>query len=516
MRPALIPGKWLSRTLELATGLGRRRCSVRASGREVRVRFAPSPTGFLHLGGLRTALYNYLFAKKHGGAFILRLEDTDRSRLVPGAAESIEDMLEWAGIPPDESPRHGGPCAPYEQSKRLDLYHAVAQTLLDTGAAYRCFCTPQRLELLKREAVRNRQTPRYDNRCRHLTPKQVEEKLSRSSPYVIRFHLQEGPQPFQDLVYGWTQHDVASVEGDPVILKGDGFPTYHLANVVDDHRMDVSHVLRGAEWLISTAKHLLLYQALGWQPPQFAHLPLLLNKDGTKLSKRQGDIFIQHYVHSGYLSDALLDLITNCGSGFIENQMGRTLDTLIQQYELGKTSTHSALLDLDKLPEFNRIHLTSWIDGTETRVQLVGQLQALLKDTYKDLELDKKLIERILLLRKGHLCRLTDLLSPEYSYLWIRPSVIREQLQCLTSEGSKIKDLVVRLLQENASDLSLDTLNGELRRRLKHVKDTKYSSAMKLLRMALSGHEHGPSVAEMLISLGHEESIVRLQNVFPD
>uniref|UniRef100_F6W321 Nondiscriminating glutamyl-tRNA synthetase EARS2, mitochondrial n=1 Tax=Xenopus tropicalis TaxID=8364 RepID=F6W321_XENTR len=516
MRPAFIRGKWLSRTLELATGLGRRTCSSRESGREVRVRFAPSPTGFLHLGGLRTALYNYLFAKKHGGAFILRLEDTDRSRLVPGAAESIEDMLEWAGIPPGESPRHGGPCGPYEQSKRLDLYHVAAQTLLDSGAAYRCFCTPQRLELLKREAMRNRQTPRYDNRCRHLTPKQVEEKLSRNSPFVIRFFLQEGAQPFQDLVYGWTQHDVASVEGDPVILKGDGFPTYHLANVVDDHHMCVSHVLRGAEWLISTAKHLLLYQALGWQPPQFAHLPLLLNKDGSKLSKRQGDIFIQHYVHSGYLSDALLDLITNCGSGFTENQMGRTVDTLIQQYELGKTSTHSALLDLDKLPEFNRIHLTRWIEGTETRVQLVGQLQVLLKDTYKDLELDEKHIERILLLRKGHLCRLTDLLSPEYSYLWVRPSVTREQLQCLTSEASKVKNLVVRLLQENDSGFTLETLNGELRKQLKQVKDTKYSSAMKLLRVALSGQEHGPSVAEMLLSLGRQESIVRLQNALPD
>ncbi|KAM8960410.1 nondiscriminating glutamyl-tRNA synthetase EARS2, mitochondrial [Pelodytes ibericus] len=514
MRSALTRGKALSGVLDLLLFSRNPYCSV-ASGKEVRVRFAPSPTGFLHLGGLRTALYNYLFAKKHGGSFILRLEDTDRSRLVPGAAEGIEDMLEWAGICPDESPRKGGPCGPYEQSKRLALYHTASQTLLERGAAYRCFCTPQRLELLKKDALRNRQTPRYDNRCRHLTADKVQEKLSRGSPYVIRFHLQEGAQHFQDLVYGRTQHDVASVEGDPVIIKGDGFPTYHLANVVDDHHMDVSHVLRGEEWLISTSKHLLIYQALDWQPPLYAHLPLLLNKDGTKLSKRQGDIFIQHYARSGYLADSLLDLITNCGSGFPENQVGRTLDTLIQQYDLGKTSTHSALLDLDKLPDFNRIHLTKWIDCAETRRKLIGQLLSLLQDTYKGLETDKEHIERILLLRKGHLSRLTDLLSSDYSYLWIRPSVTKEDLQELPHEATEIRVLIVRLLEDQYDDLTVEKLNKELRNQLQQLKETKYSTAMKLLRKSLSGQEHGPSVAEMILSLGTQESILRLQNALP-
>ncbi|XP_053550325.1 probable glutamate--tRNA ligase, mitochondrial [Bombina bombina] len=509
MRPNLVCMRVLSPVLKLALAPKRGFCTG-VSEKEVRVRFAPSPTGFLHLGGLRTALYNYLFAKKHGGSFILRLEDTDRNRLVPGAAESIEDMLEWAGIPPDESPRRGGPCGPYEQSKRLDLYHKTTQTLLDSGAAYRCFCTPQRLELLKKEALRSRQTPRYDNRCRHLSEKQVQEKLSKGSPYVVRFLLHKGTKPFQDLVFGWTQHDVAAVEGDPVILKGDGFPTYHLANVVDDYNMGVSHVLRGEEWLTSTSKHLLIYQALGWQSPLFAHLPLLLNKDGTKLSKRQGDIFIQHYIQSGYLPDALLDLITNCGSGFLENQMGRTLDTLIQQYELERTSTHSALLDLEKLPEFNRIHLAKWVEATETRDQLVAQLQALLQETYTEVTFDKEYVERILLLRKGHVCRLTDLLSPTYSYLWIRPLISKEQLDSLSREASVIGEVVVRLLQKN--DLNLEMLNNDLRSHLQELKSTKYSNAMKLLRMILSGQQHGPSVAEMMLSLGPKETILRLQN----
>ncbi|XP_075686543.1 nondiscriminating glutamyl-tRNA synthetase EARS2, mitochondrial [Rhinoderma darwinii] len=500
----------LVRVLLQAVRPGTRGCAG-VTHKEIRVRFAPSPTGFLHLGGLRTALYNYLFAKKHGGVFILRLEDTDRSRLVPGAAGGIEDMLEWAGIPPDESPRRGGLYGPYEQSQRLNLYHEAVQTLLESGAAYRCFCTPQRLELIKKEALRSRQTPRYDNRCRHLTPSQVQEKLSKNLPHVVRFQLPGGAHSFQDLVYGWTHHDVASVEGDPVILKGDGFPTYHLANVVDDYKMAVSHVLRGEEWLISTTKHLLMYRALGWQPPAYAHLPLLLNKDGSKLSKRQGDIFIQHFVQRGHLPDTLLDIITNCGSGFAGNQIGRTLPELIQQYNLQSTSTHSALMDLDKLPEFSRVHLTRWIEGADTRVQLVAQLQSLLQETYKDLTFDKDYIERILVLRMGHLNLLTDLLSPNYSYLWVRPSVRQEDLRRISSEAREIGSLVVQILQNSRHDTSLELLSIELKSRLQQLKATKYSTSMKLLRLVLSGLETGPSVAEMMLALGPEESISRLQ-----
>ncbi|XP_056390582.1 probable glutamate--tRNA ligase, mitochondrial isoform X2 [Hyla sarda] len=466
---------------------------------------------FLHLGGLRTALYNYLFAKKHGGNFILRLEDTDRSRLVPGAADGIEDMLEWAGIPPDESPRRGGLFGPYEQSQRLSLYHEAVQALLESGSAYRCFCTPQRLELIKKEALRRRQTPRYDNRCRHLTSAQVQEKLAQNLPFVVRFQLPSGAHSFQDLVFGWTHHDVASVEGDPVILKGDGFPTYHLANVVDDYKMAVSHVLRGEEWLISTTKHLLLYRALGWRPPAYAHLPLLLNKDGSKLSKRQGDIFIQHFVQRGYLPDAMLDIITNCGSGFTGNQIGRTLPELIEQYNLQSVSTHSALLDLDKLPEFSRVHLSRWIEGADMRAQLVARLQTLLREKYKDATFDREYIERILVLRKGHLILLTDLLSPDYSYLWVRPSVQQEDLHRLSSEASEIGSLVVQILHKSRHDTSLELLSRELKSHLQQLKATKYSTSMQLLRLVLSGIKKGPSVAEMMLSLGVEESIIRVQ-----
>ncbi|NWI15740.1 SYEM protein, partial [Crypturellus soui] len=473
-------------------------------------------TGFLHLGGLRTALYNYLFARKHQGRFVLRVEDTDQSRVVPGAAEGIEDMLEWAGIPPDESPRRGGPFGPYRQSQRLDLYQRASRELLETGAAYRCFCSPQRLELLRKEALRRQQTPRYDNRCRHLTPKEVAEKLSQGLECVVRFRLERGAEPFQDLVYGWSRHEVADVEGDPVLLKGDGFPTYHLANVVDDHAMGISHVLRGTEWLTSTAKHLLLYRAFGWEPPQFGHLPLLLNKDGGKLSKRQGDIFLERFARDGYMPEALLDIVTHCGSGFTGNQMGRTLEELILQFEIGRITTHSALLDFEKLPEFSRIHLSRHIEDERLRQKLIQELQLLVEQVYGDQHVDKEVleksyVERVLLLRKGHVSLLKDLVSSDYSYLWVRPSVSRQQLQTISAAADEIGKLVTGLLRRQAAVFTVEELNKDLRGLQKQSGEPKYSSMMKLLRLALSGKEHGPSVAEMMVTLGPSEACERMR-----
>ncbi|NXT67709.1 SYEM protein, partial [Chaetops frenatus] len=475
----------------------------------------PTITGFLHLGGLRTALYNYIFAKKYQGTFILRVEDTDQNRVVPGAAEGIEDMLNWAGIPPDESPGRGGPAGPYVQSLRLELYRRASTALLDSGAAYRCFCSPQRLELLRRDALRSQQTPRYDNRCRHLTPTEVAQKLSQGLDCVIRFRLEKGVEPFQDLVYGWNKHEVAEVEGDPVILKGDGFPTYHLANVVDDHYMGITHVLRGTEWLASTSKHLLLYKAFGWEPPQFGHLPLLLNRDGGKLSKRQGDIFLECFARDGFLPEALLDIVTNCGSGFSEKQMGRTLEELISQFEVGRITTHSALLDLEALPEFNRIHLTRHIENQGLRQKLIRELQGLVELIYGDQQVDphvleNEYVERVLLLRKGHISLLKNLVSSDYSYLWVRPSVSRQQLQTISAEADEIGKLVLGLMTRQAAALTVEELNKDLRSLQRQTRETKYSSMMQLLRLVLSGRQHGPSVAEMMVMLGAEEVCGRI------
>ncbi|XP_034052651.1 probable glutamate--tRNA ligase, mitochondrial [Gymnodraco acuticeps] len=489
---------------------------------DVRVRFAPSPTGFLHLGGLRTALYNYIFAKKYGGSFVLRLEDTDRSRLVPGAAESIEDMLEWAGVPPDESPRRGGPVGPYLQSQRLELYRQTADQLIESKHAYYCFCSSQRLDLLNKEALRSGQTPRYDNRCRHLRAEQVQEKLDQGAPHVIRFRLEEGVEPFQDLICGRSHHEVAQVEGDPVVMKADGFPTYHLANIVDDHYMRISHVLRGSEWLISTSKHLLMYRALDWQPPTFGHLPLLLNKNGSKLSKRQGDIFLQSFQRDGVLPEALLDITTSCGSGFNTIGIGRRIDELIAEFNPSKITTHSALLDLEKLPEFNRIHLQHHIEDEEQCATLIKGLQAQIQqvcgEEMQEEVLQEDYIRRVLHLRKGHISSLKELVGPAYSYLWVRPSLSSQQVAAITAETQHIAALVLKLIAERGEELTVDRLSKDLKTLVKQTKGVKHGEVMKLLRLALSGLQQGPSVAEMMVCLGPEEISHRFQKLlqFPE
>ncbi|XP_061456193.1 probable glutamate--tRNA ligase, mitochondrial isoform X2 [Rhineura floridana] len=425
-------------------------------------------------------------------------------------------MLEWAGIPPEESPRQGGPAAPYQQSQRLDLYWEAVELLLEKGAAYRCFCTSQRLELLKKEALQSQQTPRYDNRCRHLSPKQVAEKVSQGADSVVRFRLEESVEPFCDLIYGWNRHVVASIEGDPVILKSDGFPTYHLANVVDDHLMGISHVLRGMEWLVSTSKHLLLYRAFDWEPPQFGHLPLLLNRDGSKLSKRQGDIFVERLAQDGYLPEVLLDSVTNCGSGFADNRMGRTLKELIKEFDVSRIERHSALLDLEKFSEFNRIHLMRRVEDELLREELVAELQTAVEQAYggqlADREvLEKSYVQQVLLLRKGHISRLKDLVSAKYAFLWIRPSVPHEELQTISAEADRIGRLVLGLLERQVAALTTEELSKDLRRLQEQISGTPYSGMMKLLRLALSGQPEGPSVAEMMVSLGPREASMRIQ-----
>jgi glutamyl-tRNA synthetase len=279
----------------------------------VRTRFAPSPTGFLHVGGLRTALYNYLFAKKHNGQFILRIEDTDQTRIVPGAVENLIETLKWAGIEFDEGPFKGGPFGPYIQSQRLELYHKHALELVEKGYAYYCFCSPERLEKMRQEQIKLGQPPKYDGTCRRLTSDEVKKKLDEGLPKTIRMKIPEwGELKFNDLIRGDVTINFKVLD-DQILLKSDGFPTYHLAVVVDDHYMKISHVIRGEEWLPSTPKHILLYDYFQWEKPYFAHLPLLLNPDRTKLSKRQGDVAVEDYRAKGYLPEAVVNFIALLG-----------------------------------------------------------------------------------------------------------------------------------------------------------------------------------------------------------
>ncbi|KAK0738464.1 hypothetical protein B0T18DRAFT_335247 [Schizothecium vesticola] len=270
-----------------------------------RTRFAPSPTGFLHLGSLRTALFNFLLAKATGGQFILRIEDTDQARTVPGAEERLYKDLKWAGLSWDEGPDVAGPYGPYRQSERLDLYHQHAKILLDKGKAYRCFCSPEVLQEHTRIALKKGDRTSYPGTCRNISSEESDERASKGEPHAIRFLSPDKPARFVDLVYGSSRERDASEEF--VIIKRDGFPTYHFANVVDDRHMKITHVIRGAEWLISTPKHVSMYDAFGWQPPKFAHVGLLVDEQRQKLSKRHAGVDISEYQTNATLPVALLN-----------------------------------------------------------------------------------------------------------------------------------------------------------------------------------------------------------------
>jgi glutamyl-tRNA synthetase len=279
----------------------------------VRTRFAPSPTGYLHVGGLRTALFNYLVSRKSKGTFILRIEDTDRKRQVVEAVEGLIGMLRWAGIEYDEGPDKDGGYGPYIQSRRLDTYAQHALRLIEDGTAYYCFCSAERIERIRQEQQAAKEHPGYDRTCRSIEPDESARRVSAGEPHVVRMKLPvDGEAVFTDMVRGEVRIPYGVLD-DQVIVKSDGYPTYHLAVVVDDHLMNITHVIRGEEWLSSTPKHLLLYEYFGWEMPRFAHLPLLLNPDRSKLSKRQGHVAVEDFRAMGILPEALVNFIALLG-----------------------------------------------------------------------------------------------------------------------------------------------------------------------------------------------------------
>lgn len=481
---------------------------------KVRVRFAPSPTGYLHLGGLRTALYNYLFAKSNNGDFILRIEDTDQTRLVPDSLQNLEEMLEWTELSPDEGPSAGGNYAPYKQSERLEVYQENVKTLLENGSCYKCFCTPQRLELLRKNAIRNKETPRYDNKCRTLSETQVKENLNDGVPFVIRFKMKSRAKPFNDLIVGKTLYDVGSIEGDPVMMKRDGFPTYHFASVVDDHLMKITHVLRGQEWQMSTNKHLLLYEAFGWNPPKFAHLPLVLNKDGrTKLSKRFGNnTYVSHFQESGIYPEALLNFLTFCGSGFEDNHEILTLPEMVDKFSIDKVLNHSAVLDLELLPGVNQAHLIRRFQDQDLQEKLITELKVAVENQYEIKFSDRDFLYRILDLRKHHISNIKELITSEYSYLWVKPDVEPEKIRAITPYAETTIKCVIGYLAtiENKSLLSED-LKKDLKETYQQVSGVSWPAFMKVIRMCLSATMEGPSVADMITMLGPSEVLQRMR-----
>ena len=326
-------------------------------GSEIRVRFAPSPTGKPHVGNLRTALFNWLFARRYGGEFILRVEDTDRDRYVEGTIEAILDSLRWLGLDWDEGPEVGGQFGPYLQSQRLEIYQGVAQDLIDGGHAYRCYCSRERLDEVRREQQQTRSNPGYDRRCRNLTAEEGKKYADQGVVPVVRFKMPpEGSTTVDDLIRGEVTWENELLD-DFIILKSDGFPTYHMANVVDDHRMKISHVLRAEEWLPSTPRHLELYRALGYEPPLFAHLPMILGPDRAKLSKRHGASFILDYRDEGFLPEVMVNFMVLLGWSLDDKTDIMSRDVLVENFSLDRIGHAGAIFDKEKLLWMNGAYI---------------------------------------------------------------------------------------------------------------------------------------------------------------
>ncbi len=326
---------------------------------QVRTRFAPSPTGYMHLGNLRTALYTWLFARSQGGNFILRVEDTDQQRLVEGAVELMYRSLKQAGLDWDEGPDVGGPCGPYIQSQRKDMYAPYAWELVEKGAAYVCFCTKERLEALRSQAEAKGETFKYDKHCMHLPKEEVRARIEAGEPYVIRQNVPtEGVSGFDDVIYGHIEVENATLD-DTVLLKSDGLPTYNFANVVDDHTMGITHIMRGTEYLSSTPKYNLLYDAFGWEKPTYIHLPPVMADSHRKLSKRKGDPSFEDLLEMGYLKDAIVNYVALLGWNPGTDQERFTLEELVKAFSLQGLSKSPAIFDMAKLTWFNAEYIRS-------------------------------------------------------------------------------------------------------------------------------------------------------------
>ncbi len=321
----------------------------------VRVRFAPSPTGLPHVGGARTALFNWLLARSTGGQFILRIEDTDQARLVPEAVGAIEESLRWLGLDWDEGPDIGGPYGPYTQSERLEHYQTYARQLVEDGTAYECFCSSERLAELRTEQQKNKQPPRYDRNCRDLEKRAEQQALGGGA--VVRFKTpDEGTTSFTDTVRGDVSFENSTID-DFVILKSDGFPTAHLAHVTDDHLMEISHVMRGEEWVSSTPRQILLYQALGWEPPMFVHMSVILGPDKAKLSKRHGALSVLQYRDDGYLPEAMFNFLGLIGWSLDDHTVIISREEFVEHFVLERMGKNPAVFDMEKLTWMNGVYL---------------------------------------------------------------------------------------------------------------------------------------------------------------
>ncbi|MFP3898737.1 MAG: glutamate--tRNA ligase [Dehalococcoidia bacterium] len=467
----------------------------------VRVRFAPSPTGYPHLGNIRTALFNWLFARHHGGEFILRIENTDVARRVKGAVEAILDGLQWLGLNWDEGP--------FFQSERLSIYREAAQSLLKGGQAYLCYCSPQRLEVMRQEQTQRKQPPKYDRRCRDLTQEERAQLEAQGVAPVVRFRMPlEGETTFCDLIHGQVtfRHDTLD---DFVLLKSDGYPTYHLANVVDDHLMAISHVLRADEWISSVPRHVLLYRALKWEPPQFAHLPMILGPDRAKLSKRHGATTITEYQRQGYLPEAMVNFLALLGWSLDDHTELFSREELIEHFSLDRVGRTAAIFNREKLEWMNGLYLRRLGLGEFVR-QAMPFLDRDLPEFVKR-PLDSSYVGRVLSLIQERARTLAEV--PELASFFFLDE-LQYDLSLLL--GSKIDAqsastalIVARERLEGIGNWQAQALE-DIMRPLATELEWSTGKFFGLMRVVITGRTAAPPLFETMAVLGRERCLNRL------
>ena len=473
---------------------------------EVRVRFAPSPTGPLHIGGVRTALYNYLFARQHGGKLIFRIEDTDTHRFVPGAEEYILESFRWLGIQFDEGVSFGGEYGPYVQSERMGLYMDYAKELVEKGEAYYCFCTKERLESLKEANAEGVSFAKYDRHCLHLSPEEVQAKLAAGEPFVIRQKMPEsGTTSFHDMVYGDITVDNAELD-DQILMKADGFPTYNFANVVDDHLMHITHVVRGSEYLSSTPKYNLLYKAFGWEPPIYVHLPAVMRDAHHKLSKRHGDKSFEDLVNEGYVVEAIVNYIALLGWSPSDNVEIFTLKELEQKFDMAGLSKSPSIFDIKKLTWMNSEYLKA-MDFDKYFELARPKLEEALAGTDLDLKKIAALLQKRLE-TLNDIPRLVDFFKelPDYS------TELYTHKKMKTNDEIALSSLQAALpVLENLSDWNETAIHDSLMALVGEL-GIKNGQLLWPVRTALSGEQTSPGGAmELADILGKEEALRRIR-----
>lgn len=481
----------------------------------IRTRFAPSPTGFLHIGGLRTALYCYLWAKHNDGDYLLRIEDTDRTRYVEGSVENLINALNFCGVKHDEGPmlKDGkvvevGEKGPYFQSDRLDIYKKYINKLLDEGKAYYCFCDKDRLETLREEQIKNKQTPKYDGKCKNLSREEAEEKIKNGESYVIRMALPEDEDiTFEDEVRGKVTINTKDVD-EQVLIKTDGFPTYHFAVVVDDHLMDVNYVIRGEEWLVSTPKHIILYNYLGWKPPKFAHLPTVLNKNKKKLSKRHDSVAVEDFIQKGYLPEALINYIALLGWSDPNDREILSMEELIKDFDISRVTKAGAVFDTEKL---------NWVNAHYIKEKSNEELIALIKPYLLNENLiDDSTPEEILIY-------IIEAIKDKLNYFeesieLTKELFLKADLNALDDNAKEIMDMETNetlfsnlvSLFEKEDSLTPEIVGKSLKSIQKEFK-IKGKALYMPTRIAISGIMHGADLTYILSILGKDEVISRLK-----